>query len=219
MLLPELRDLIKAPWRKVLEELKLSGGMPLGELAGHTGASYMAVRTHCEDLTRAGFLVRTRLPRSDVGRPEIFYSLAAKADALFPTAGVGFSLELLEGAKAMFGESAPEKLLYQHFQKWFEHHAQMLDRFPELPAKALKLAALRELAGCTNRCQAGAGEPLRIVEFHNPLQRVFEHYPRARNMELRMLEQLLGARLVRHELPAGREMPPRVVFEIFPPPG
>ena len=33
-------------------------------------------------------------------------------------------------------------------------------------------------------------------------------------MELRMLERLLGARLTRREIPAGRETTPRVVFEV-----
>lgn len=214
MLLPELRDLIKPAWRKVLEELKLAGGMPVGELAGLTGGSYMAVRTHCEDLTRAGYLVRTRLPRTTVGRPEVFYSLAARADGLFPQVGVEFTLEMLDDLKLMYGESAPEKLLFQHFQKRIERLSKQLEKFPTPAGKAVKLAALREKEGCTSRCECEPGQPARIVEFHNPLQRLFEHYPRARVMELRMIEQLVGARIVRRELPGGREMPPRITFEL-----
>ena len=213
MLLPEFRDLIKAPWRKVLEELKRAGDMPVSDLARHTGGSYMAVKTHCQALTRTGFLVRTRRPRTAVGRPEIFYSLTAKADALFPQAGVDFTLELLDELKLMFGESAPEKLLFQHFQKCQARLGKHLGNLPSPAAKALELAALRELDGCSNSFEARAGEPVRIVEFHNPLHRILARYPRAAAMELRMLEQLAGTRVIRREIPGGRATPPRVVFE------
>lgn len=214
MLPPEIRDLIKPQWRPVLEELKHAGGLPVSDLARKIGGSYMAVKTHCEELTKAGYLLRTRLPRTAVGRPGIFYSLAAKADGLFPQPGVAFTLELLDEARLMFGESAPEKLLYQHFQKRLERLSKQLVKSPVPAARAVKLAALREQDGCSCRCEHTPGIPVRIVELHNPLQRIFERYPRAVTMELRMLEQLLECRLLRHELATGREAPPQVVFEL-----
>jgi predicted ArsR family transcriptional regulator len=214
MLLPVFKDLVKRPWRIALEELKRSGGMSVSELARKTGSSYMAVKTHCEALTRAGYLLRTRLPRAGIGRPEIFYNLALKADALFPQVGVDFTLELLDSIRLMFGESAPDKLLFQHFQKQLAsmgpHHA----NDSSTADKAVKLAAHREKLGGTSRCECDPGQPVRIVELHNPLQRVFEHYPRAVAMELRMFEQWFGSRVVRQEHPGVREAPPTVVFEI-----
>jgi predicted ArsR family transcriptional regulator len=174
----------------------------------------MAVKTHCEELTKAGYVIRTRLPRTEVGRPEIFYSLAAKSDALFPQAGVDFTLDLLDGVKQMYGESGPEKLLFQYFQTRQEQWSKLLGKLPTTAEKAAKLAKLREKDGCTSDSDSKPGEPLRLMELHNPLQRIFEHYPRAVAMETRMLEALLGRRLVRRELPGGRDTPPRVVFEI-----
>lgn len=214
MLLPALKDLLKPQWRTVLEELKRGGGMPVSELACKSGGSYMAVKTYCEDLTKAGYLVRTRLPRAEVGRPEIFYSLSAKADALFPQAGVDFTLDLLDALKRTHGESAPEKLLYQHFQQRLERLGQPQDKPKSLAARAVKLATVRKSDGCACHCECDAGAVIRIVEVHNPRQRLFERYPRAVAMELRMFEQWLEARVIRHELPGGRETPPRVVFEI-----
>ena len=211
MLLPVFNDLIKPQWRLVIEALKRSGGLPVAELMKHTGGSYMAVKTHCEELTTAGYLVRTRLPRSEVGRPEIFYSLAQKADSLFPQAGTDFILGLLDEMKRMFGETAPEKILFQHFQNRFEHLAGSLDRISGLHRKVEKLAALRVAEGCASSVET---DPLRLVELHHPLARVFERYPRAAAMEQRMIEQLLESRVIRRELPGGREGTPRVVFEI-----
>jgi predicted ArsR family transcriptional regulator len=46
MLLPVFQDLVKPQWRAVLEQLKLSGGSPVSELAGRVGVSYMAAKQH-----------------------------------------------------------------------------------------------------------------------------------------------------------------------------
>lgn len=211
MLLPVFRDLIRPQWRLVLEELKSSGGMPVADLARKAGGSYMAVKTHCEELTRAGYLVRTRLPRSEVGRPEIFYSLAEKADALFPEAGTAFTLDLLEEVRRMFGETAPEKILFQHFQNRFEALAGTLDKLPSPAEKAARLSSIRNKMGCSSHFEP---DPPRIVELHNPLLRIFERYPRAAMMEQRMIEQLVGRKVRRVEESGGREGMPRITFEI-----
>ena len=214
MILPVFQDLVKPQWRAVLEELKLSGGLPVSDLAGRTGVSYMAAKQHCEELKKIGYLDRSRVPRTVVGRPEIFYSLSAKADALFPQAGADFTLDLLEGLKVLFGENAPDKLFFQHFQKQQEKWQPLIFKERTVGEKADKLASLRGKEGCVVRCVADPEGGLRIEEFHNPLQRVFERYPRVVAMEQRMIEQLLGARVTRRGLPGGRSGQPRVVFEV-----
>jgi predicted ArsR family transcriptional regulator len=214
MLQPVFQDLIKPQWRAVLEELKHSGGMPVTDLARKVDASYMAVKQHCEDLKMLGYLDRSRVPRTVVGRPEIFYSLSAKADALFPQAGVNFTLDLLDELKSLLGENTPDKLLFQHFQKQQEKWQSALANAPSLLEKATKLSALREKEGCNVRCMIDSENGVSIEEFHNPLQRIFERYPRAVAMEQRMIEQLLGTRVNRRECNGGRNGQPRVVFEV-----
>ncbi len=214
MLLPVFQDLLKPQWRLIIEALKLAGGLPVSELARRVSTSYMTAKTHCDELADAGYLIRTRLPRTAVGRPEIFYSLSAKADALFPEAGLEFTLDLLDELRAMHGESAPERLLFQHFSKLGERLEKSISKLRSPADKARKLAALRAKDGHASRCETEPGQPVRIMEYHNPLQRVFERFPRAATMELRMIEQVLGARVIRSELPAGPDGTPRVVFEI-----
>jgi predicted ArsR family transcriptional regulator len=214
MLLPVFQDLIKPQWRTVIETLKLQGALPVSELARITGGSYMAMKTHCEELTKAGYLLRTREPRTEVGRPEIFYSLAAKSDALFPQAGLDFTLELLEHIKAIFGENAPEKLLFLHFQELQETWRKKLEKHTDLASRVDSFITLRNQQGCASHRESAPDEIIRVLETHNPLQRLFEHYPRALALELRMIEQVLGARVHRSEIPAGRGAPPRVVFDI-----
>jgi predicted ArsR family transcriptional regulator len=214
MFLPGFRDLVKAPWVSTIEELKLSGGLPVSELSRRLEASYMAVKQYCEDLKELGYLERSRIPRTEVGRPEIFYRLTQKADALFPQAGTGFSLEVLESLKPLFGESAPERVLFQHFQQQQEAWQPKLAKAKSLVEKATLLAGLREKTGCFGRCKYDAEDGFRIEEYHHPLQRIFDRYPRAIAMELRMIEQLLGAKVTRREIPGGKAGPARVDFEV-----
>lgn len=214
MFLPVFQDLIKPQWRAVLEVLKLSGGLPVSELARRLDASYMAVKQHCEELKKLGYLDRSRIPRTAVGRPEIFYSLGSKSDALFPQAGGAFTLDLLQELKALFGENTPDKLLFQHFQKQQEKWQPLVSVEPKLAARAARLVSLRNKEGCFGTSGETPETGLRIEEFHNPLQRIFESYPRAAAMELRMIEQLLGSRVVRHEVSGGRSGQPQVIFEI-----
>lgn len=214
MLLPIFQDLIKPQWCVVIAELKLSGGLPVSELARRVNASYMAVKQHCEELKKLGYLDRSRIPRSAVGRPEIYYSLGAKTDALFSQAGGGFTLDLLEEMKGLFGENAPDKLLFQHFQKLYERWQPLVSKELTIKEKMARLVLIRNKEGCFSRCGAEPEKGLHFEEFHNPMQRIFESYPRAAAMEHRMLEQLLEVRLNRSEISGGRTGQPRVIYEL-----
>ena len=214
MLLPVFKDLIKPQWRAVLEALKLSGAQSVSELARQVEASYMAVKQHCEELKKIGYLDRSRVPRTAVGRPEIFYSLSAKADALFPQSGVEFTLEILDELKGLFGENTPDKVLFQHFQKQQAKWQPVIAKARTVAEKVDKLVGLRIKQGCCIRFNNDSEAGYSIEEFHNPLQRLFDQYPRAVVMEQRMIEELLGLRVVRRELTGGRAGQPRVVFEV-----
>lgn len=215
MLLPAFQDLIKPQWRAVLEALKRHGELPISELAAHNQLSYMGAKAHCEALQKAGYLVRTRLPPSGVGRPEILYSLSAKADLLFVRSGPQFTLDLLEDTKRIFGESTPDKLLFQHFSRLQKQWADALGDLAEPAARATKLAKLRSVAG--HGCffvEASGEHPAHLLELHNPLHEIFLHYPRAATMELRMLEELLECRLKRRVIETGREAPAHLAFDL-----
>jgi len=215
MFLPGFRDLVKPQWVAVIEELKLSGGLSISELSRRLELAYMTVKQHCEDLSMLGYLERTRVPRTQVGRPEIFHRLSPKADALFPQAGVSLTLDLLDAVKVLFGETAPDRLLFQYFQQQMERWRPKLAKAKSLVEKATLLAGLREKEGCFGRCKYDPERGFRIEEYHHPLVAVFEKYPHAIGIELRMLEQLLGTKIVRKEIPGGRGGPARVDFEVL----
>lgn len=214
MLSPVFQDLLKPQWRQVIETLRHHGGLPVGEIARLVDGHYMTVKAHCDQLAKAGYLVLTRLPRGEVGRPEIFYSLSARADALFPQAGVDFTLELLELLRQMHGESSADKLLFQYFEALGARLERELAGLEAPEKRAEKLAGLRCAAGHDCRFEAAEGKAARLIETHNPLGRIIAAHPHAAGFEQRMIGRLLGTRVVRHEIPGGREATPCVIFEL-----
>lgn len=209
-----VRDIIKPLWVSLMEQCKIHGSVTIPFLVEKLDMSYMGVKQQCEALHKLGYLDRLRVARTEVGRPEISYRLSAKSDTLFPQAGTPFTLELLQLLKPMFGDNAPEKILRHYFE---EKKSQLLPRMlraKSIIEKATLLTAMREKDGCFCRCAYEAGKGLRIQEFHHPLWAVFSAYPSAVQMELRMMEELLGSRLERREISAGRSSVARVEFLI-----
>jgi predicted ArsR family transcriptional regulator len=214
MFLPGVRELVKPQWVAVLEELKQRGGMSVPALAEVIGMSYMGIKQHCLKLAELGYLESWRVPRVKVGRPEIMYRLTRKADGLFPYAGLEVSVGLLEAAARLFGPTAPAKLLQQLLMAQRDEWLPKLSRAESLVERATKLADMRARAGCLSRCRYDADRGFRIEEFHHPLRPIFERWPAAQAMELRMMQEMLGSRVERREVAGGRAGPARVDYEV-----
>ena len=75
-------------------------------------------------------------------------------------------------------------------------------------------ADLRAKAGCLSRCSYDAERGFRIEEYLHPLRPVFERWPNAQALELRMMEEILGTKVVRKEIAGGRAGPARVDYEV-----
>ena len=213
MFLSAFHDLLKPQWLAVLIELKSSGGMPISDLSRKLGSSYMTVKQHCEELTKRGYLMRSRVPRTEIGRPEIFYRLSEKSADMFPTIPPSFTLEMLDHVQQSFGDTAPEKILFQHFQEMESRWKARAGGGEKPVDRARLLVRHREKDGLVMKCLAGDDTtPLILREFHNPLQEVFEKYPRALTMELRAMESAIGCRLKRELVLGPGDLPMYVDF-------
>lgn len=215
MFLPAFHDLLKPQWLATLTELKASDGQAISDLSKRLDSSYMTVKQHCEDLTKLGYLMRIRVPRTGIGRPEIFYRLSEKAESLFPTIPSAFTLEMLNLVQQSFGETAPDKLLFQYFQNQEEIWKLKLSKGTTTLYKAQLFAKIREKDGLFIRClhDADSGK-ITLRVFHHPLRHVMENYPRAIAMEQRAMETALGTRLVRHEVGEIDGMPTHVDYTL-----
>lgn len=214
-----IEDLAKPQWLAMLKALKSMGEMTTADLARALDVSYMGAKQNAAELTRLGYVKRVRVPRTGVGRPEISYRLASKADALFPDMAMDFLMELLESSRVLFGENAPERMIYQHFETQRLEWAKALENLPGVIERAEKIAALRSRAGAWCHLEQPPNENPRLVEIHTPLAPVFARYPGTATMETRVLEALLGRRTERRELDGDGSRPPRVefVFSADPP--
>jgi len=211
---PSLSDICRLSLLSIIGELKRSGGLAIPELAERLDMSYMGIKQHCVNLEKGGYLKGWREPRgASSGRPRKIYLLTDKCDAIFPDGGDDLLLDLLSSVKASFGEAAPEKLLYQYFEKRQIEWIDAVKSSKTLIDKASKFADVRMKAGHFCQCHYSAETGFIIEEYHHPLHLVLAEYPGLIVLETRMIEQALAAKVVRSikSGPAGVEC---TVYEI-----
>ncbi len=210
-------DLLKPQWLATLAELKTSGGLAVSELSRRLDSSYMTIKQHCESLTKLGYLQRSRVPRTEIGRPEIFYRLSEKAETLFPSIPPAFTMGMLDQMRHMFGETAPEKLLFQYFQGQEEIWKARLFRGTTSLHKAELFSRIREQDGLFIRCiQEHETGGITLREFHHPLREVFEKFPRAITMEQRAMEAAFEKRFSRNVVASASGLPSYIDFVMAP---
>src|SRR4051812_27727745 len=101
---------------EILNSLKRSKGMSVNELVRKMKMSYMGIKQHCLTLQRDGYLDTWRRPQK-MGRPEMVYRLTRRTHDLFQADSNVFTLELLKSVDETYGPNAPEKLLYNLFER------------------------------------------------------------------------------------------------------
>lgn len=191
----------------VLSELKRSDGMSVGQLAERLGMSYMGTKTRCLALEKSGHIT-SRNVHNGTGRPRLIYRLSARGQENFPSSDNRLALDLLQEARALFGPTAAEKLLYRYFQRKAADYLRAVAEAGSLGEKLAILAPLREAEGCMPRVEGEA-----LVESHCPLQGVFEAFPQAAQMEETLISEVLGAPIKRACLSTGDHY--QIRFEAF----
>lgn len=172
--------------------------MSVNELVGKMKMSYMGIKQHCLTLQRDGYLDTWRRPQK-MGRPEMVYRLTRRTHDLFPTDSNQFTLELLKSIQEIYGPNAPEKLLYNVFEK--KTAALRAKAKGETVAERAKwLARVRDGEGCMAQFTgSGEGGP-HILECHSPMMNLLEQYPIIGRLEQDMFEAVLGTRVRREML-------------------
>jgi predicted ArsR family transcriptional regulator len=185
---------------EILNSLKRTKGMSVNELVEKMGMSYMGIKQHCLTLQRDGYLDTWRRPQR-MGRPEMVYRLTRRSHDLFASDSNQFTLDLLESAREIHGPNAPEKLLYNVFQK----------RTAGLKAKvkgdtvadrAKWLAKVRDSEGYMAQflpAEKDGQDGPQILECHSPIMNLLEKYPIVARLEQDMFEAVLGIKVRREE--------------------
>lgn len=181
----------------ILVEIKRSNGLSVGELVERLGLSYMGIKQHCNTLEKEGYLSTQRRAKR-VGRPEKVYVLTEKADEFFPRKGTPLALELLESVEEIYGSLAVERLLHRLYRRRAEALRPRISGAC-LAERARQLVQAREEEGCLSRYEPEGAPSGRILEFHSPVLEILDRFPRTRELERRLFEQLLNARVERRE--------------------
>jgi predicted ArsR family transcriptional regulator len=180
----------------ILNKLKRTHGLSVGELADVLDMSYMGVKQHCIDLHKSGYLDTWRRPKPK-GRPEMLYRLTHRAHELFPTTSNELTIELLNSATKLFGPAAGEKLLFTVFQRKTEHYLARI-KGETLEQKAKWLARLRDNEGCMSDLETNSGA-MRIVEHHSPVLDLLRAFPIVARLEAEMFQRVLRVPVEREE--------------------
>jgi predicted ArsR family transcriptional regulator len=181
---------------EIVNALKRSRGLSVNELVDRMRMSYMGIKQHCLTLQRDGYLDTWRRPQK-MGRPEMVYRLTRRAHDLFQADSNRFTLELLDSIQSIYGPNAPEKLLYNLFERKCANVKEKV-KGETVAERAKSLAKIRDTEGYMSQFVTDDGGP-QILECHTPLQNVLDKYPIIGRLEQEMFEQLLGTRVRRQE--------------------
>ena len=196
-----IAEIGKSQRLRIVNRLKRTQGLSVGELAELLGMSYMGVKQHCVDLERLGYLDTWRRPKAaaQVGRPEMVYRLTRKAHELFPSVCNELTLQVLEAVQALYGALAPEKLLFMVFQRKTDSYLAQV-RGATLLERAQAFAAIREAEGCMAEVEQGPEGIVRIVEHHSPLADLLAAYPALlHRLEQELFTRVLGVPVKREQ--------------------
>jgi predicted ArsR family transcriptional regulator len=183
---------------EILNSLKRTKGMSVNQLVERMKMSYMGIKQHCLTLQRDGYLDTWRRPQK-MGRPEMVYRLTRRTHDLFPTDSNQFTLELLKSIREIHGPNAPEKLLYNVFER--KTAALKTKAKGETVAERAKwLARARDNEGFMSQflTDEKEGGP-QIIECHSPILNLLDRYPLVGRLEQDMFEAVLGAAVRREE--------------------
>jgi len=191
-----IAEIGKSQRLEIINKLKRTQGLSVGEMAGQLGMSYMGVKQHCIDLEAEGYLDTWRRAKG-IGRPVLIYRLTERSHGLFPSASNMMTISLLENAKALYGPAAPEKLLFSVFQKKAEAY-QVKVKGQTVAERAGKLTRLRDTEGHMAEFEQDAAF-IRIVEHHCPIHDLLKAFPIVARLEAELFTRVLGAAVQREE--------------------
>ena len=175
---------------EIINSLKRTRGMSVNELVERMNMSYMGIKQHCITLHRDGYLDTWRRPQR-MGRPEMVYRLTRRSHDLFQADSNQFTFDLLKSAQEIYGTNAPEKLLYNVFEKKTAA-LKTKAKGNTVAERAKWLARFRDGEGYMTQLVTGDEGGPKILECHSPIMNLLERYPIIARLEQDMFEAVLG---------------------------
>ncbi|HKV90305.1 MAG TPA: metalloregulator ArsR/SmtB family transcription factor [Thermoplasmata archaeon] len=188
--------------RAILLGLKRSGEADLDSIAGELGVSKVAALRHLGQLEHDGLVQRSYRP-GGVGRPRVRFRLTPSAARLFPEAYAKMSLCALQFIERSLGRDAVVRMLQERTHEVAAASRPRLGDAP-LAERVATLAQIRKEGGYMAELGARRARSVEMLEHNCPILAIAEQYPEACDVERRMFETLLGARVdTSHRVVAG----------------
>jgi predicted ArsR family transcriptional regulator len=182
---------------EILNSLKRSKGLSVNELVRKMKMSYMGIKQHCLTLQRDGYLDTWRRPQK-MGRPEMVYRLTRRTHDLFQSDSNVFTLELLKSVQETYGPNAPEKLLYNVFERKTASLKAKV-KGDTVADRARWLARVRDVEGCMSQFSLEEQGGPQILECHSPILNLLDAFPIVGRLEQDLFEAVLGTSVRREE--------------------
>jgi predicted ArsR family transcriptional regulator len=188
--------------RAILLELREGGATGPDALAARLGMSRTSTLQRLRELEMAGFVARQAI-RHGVGRPRHLYDITAAAQRSLPANYDGLATTLLESIVEVGGDALVEevfqarrRLLRDRIQARFAEH---LGPTATLAEKVRELAVIQDESGYVCRAETAPvnGGSLELREHNCAILGAAAGHPAACRAELQLIEEVLGARVVR----------------------
>ncbi|WP_052365119.1 helix-turn-helix transcriptional regulator [Halotalea alkalilenta] len=177
---------------RILELLKRRGASTIAEIAGTLGVSHEAARQRLNKLDENG-LIESSETRGAVGRPKRQWRLTSRGHDRFPDAHAQLSVQLLDAALSLHGESGVELLLGQREQEMRSRYLRHCAEASSTAERLELLVELRDAEGYMARCEPlGDGEGWRLIEDHCPIGTAAGRCQAFCASELRLFQAVLG---------------------------
>jgi predicted ArsR family transcriptional regulator len=186
---------------KILQLLRRSGELTAGELSCALGVGAVGVRQHLATLCQEELVVAVGVRRG-LGRPSHLYSLTEKAKQLFPKTYECIALDALGHIAATGGAAQIDELFATRQQRLAaQYRARLAGESVE--ARVAALAAILNEQGYMCEWDRSDDGAITLTEYNCPIDCVAREFPQACACELRLYEDLIGARLVQISTIAG----------------
>jgi len=182
---------------KVLHHLKRVRASGAKQIATFLNVTPVAVRQHLALLEKAG-LVATSLDRRRTGRPAYLYSLTDRAGAFFPNEYVDFVNRLLGAIVQLDGEGKVATIFKQMKKNAVtQHRPRMAGKSFE--ERVVEMAKIQNESGYMVDWRQLDDNTFELTEHNCAILQVARNCPQACECELRMMQELLGAKVNRQE--------------------
>mgnify|MGYP000088299861 CR=1 FL=1 len=171
--------------------LKTRGPQTAQQLAVLLGLTSMGARRQLEAAAEKG-LASYEDVSDKAGRPSRRWMLTAKGHARFPDRHADLTLNLIEQARAVFGEEGLERLIGAREQAIEAHYSMLVEDVPGLAGRVAALAGARDAEGYMADSEVRDDGSVLLVENHCPICAAASACQNFCRSELEIFQRVLG---------------------------